>query len=168
MCLNPEGTILATGVSTLCYIDFHTKELREVPANVRDEVSEPSELALVCLAAQRKPCVVPEDAFEHSFRTRQTDTDWNGHVTNSRFVAFFDEVLMAGRKAGRFSHGPEDVTGFDLVYDKELGPMQEATVLCWFEKEQSAYAFVLRRDDAIINTTGRMYVDGVNRSQARL
>lgn len=161
---NPEGTLLAMSTAATCLIDVNTRKLLEIPMDVIRENAVPSKDALACIAAQRVPCVPPmgKDLFEYRFFTRYSDMDANGHVTNGKFVLFFDDVLIVGKKAGKFNHEPKDVTGFDIVYSRELEPMQEVTILGWFEEDKKAYAFVMKRDDGLVAATSRMYVGDTN------
>lgn len=122
----------------------------------------------ICITRPKIPTKVPTDAFRYRFIVRNSDIDFIGHVTNARYIAFFDDALIAGRLAGKFKHGPEDVTGLEVAFEREVRPMQEVEALCWFEEALSAYVFVLKRDNVIVGTKGMLSVDGKDSSRARL
>ncbi|RUS34287.1 hypothetical protein BC938DRAFT_481424 [Jimgerdemannia flammicorona] len=152
-------TLLATSTATVLLVNMRTKKPDPMPDGVK-ETAAPSKYALESFAKPKIPTTIPEDAFQHRFLVRQSDLDVNVHVTNARFIIFFDDALVAGFLAGRFKHEPKDISGFELTYEREV-KLGEVAVICWFD-EQGAYIFILKREDGIVAATGRMFAGEKN------
>ncbi|RUP40797.1 hypothetical protein BC936DRAFT_138320 [Jimgerdemannia flammicorona] len=162
-------TLLSSSITTIVTVSTQPMRAVPIPTGLGIVVEkQPSKWAVESFAIPAMPTVVPADSFEYRFHVRDSDADRFGHVTNAKYVIFFSDALMAGARAGRFAHRSGDVKWFEIMFEKEVKPLQEVVVVCWFEERQEAYIFLLKGEDGIVDSKGRMFVGDVDRRKAQL
>eukprot|EP01061_Rhynchopus_euleeides_P022010 TRINITY_DN35903_c0_g1_i1.p1 TRINITY_DN35903_c0_g1~~TRINITY_DN35903_c0_g1_i1.p1 ORF type:complete len:302 (+),score=83.22 TRINITY_DN35903_c0_g1_i1:74-907(+) len=131
-----EKTLTATNVVTYVFVDAATRKSRKIPDEVLAKLRE--------AVAPEGSVTVPEpgkvmdfkDATvnTYSMSVRPSDTDWNGHVNQSQYLAFVCDALESvHRKEPAVVHASityvkEMHVGHDLSVSWAADPQEEARV----------------------------------------